>query len=95
MMDLVRGLAIGSPTFREEYLRLTDSMVAPIAHELSMLDADQRADIDAELLSYVVMGMAEAGARAVSEGRHNAESAWRYLEPVLAELTRRPSPVER
>ena len=94
MMDLVRGLAIGSPTFHEEYLRLTDSMVAPIAHELSMLDADQRADIDVELRSYVLMGMAEAGARAVDEGRHTAESAWHYLEPVLDELTRRPSPGE-
>ncbi len=95
MMDLVRGLAIGNPMFREEYLRLTDMIVAPIARELSRLDADQRADIDFELLSYVVMGMAEAGARAVNEGRHDAESAWRYLEPVLAELARRPSPVER
>jgi len=95
MMDMVRGLAIGNPTFREEYLRLTDMIVAPIARELSRLDIDQRADIDFELLSYVVMGMAEAVARAVNEGNHNTESAWRYLEPVLAELARRPSPAER
>ena len=97
MMDLVRGLAVGSPTFGEEYLRLTDSMVAPIAHELSMLHADQRADIDAELLSYVVMGMAEAGARAVNEGRHNADSVWPYLESILRDLTgdRDPGPAEQ
>jgi AcrR family transcriptional regulator len=95
MMDLVRGLAIGNPTFREEYLRLTATIVVPIARELSMLGAERRADRDTDFLSYVVMGMAEAGARAVNEGRHDAESAWRYLEPVLAERTRRPSPVER
>jgi AcrR family transcriptional regulator len=89
MMDLVRGLAIGNPAFRAEYLRLTSTFVAPIARELSTLGADPHADIDFELLSYVVMGMAEAGARSVNEGRHNAESAWRYLEPVLAGLTRR------
>jgi AcrR family transcriptional regulator len=89
MMDLVRGLAIGDPAFREGCLCLTSTIVAPIARELSRLDADQRPDVDFELLSYVVMGMAEAGARAVSEGRHDAESAWGYLEPVLAEQTRR------
>ena len=94
MMDLVRGMAIGNPAFRAEYLRLTSTIVAPIARELSRLDADRRPDIDFELLSYVVMGMAEAGARTVHEGRHSAESAWRYLEPVLAELTRRPSLIE-
>ncbi len=95
MMDLVRGLAIGNPTFGAEYLRLTGTIVAPIARELSRLGAGQRADIDTELMSYVVMGIAEAGARAVSEGRHDAESAWHHLEPVLAELTRRPSAGER
>lgn len=94
MMDLVRGMAIGNPAFRAEYLRLTSTIVAPIARELSRLDADRRPDIDFELLSYVVMGMAEAGARTVHEGRHSAESAWRYLEPVLAELTRRASLIE-
>jgi AcrR family transcriptional regulator len=91
MMDLVRGLAIGNPAFCEEYLHLASTIVAPIARELSMLGAEPRADRETDLLSYVVMGMAEAGARAVNEGRHDAESAWRYLEPVLAERTRRPS----
>ena len=95
MMNLVRGLAIGNPTFRDEYLRLTATIVAPIARELSRLDADQRAGIDSEFMSYIVMGMAEAGARAVNEGHHDAESAWRYLEPILAERTRRPPAVER
>jgi hypothetical protein len=87
-------MAIGNPAFRAEYLRLTSTIVAPIARELSRLDADRHPDIDFELLSYVVMGMAEAGARTVHEGRHSAESAWRYLEPVLAELTRRASLIE-
>ena len=89
MMDLVRGLAVGNPTFREEYLRLASTIVAPIDRELSMLGAGPRADGETGLLPYVVMGMAEAGARAVNEGRHDTESAWRYLEPVLAEQTRR------
>ena len=92
MMDLVRGLAIGNPTFGAEYLRLTGTMVAPIARVLSSLAADQRGGFEFALLSYVVMGMAEAGARAVHEGRHDADSGWHHLEPVLAELTRRPSP---
>jgi AcrR family transcriptional regulator len=95
MMDLVRGVAIGNPMFREEYIRLTDTIVAPIAHELSMLDADHRADIDPELMSYVVMGMAEAGARAVNEGRHDTDSAWHHLGPALTELARRQSAGER
>lgn len=89
MMDLVRGLAVGNPAFREEYLRLVSTIVAPIDRELSMLGAEPHADSEAGLLPYVVMGMAEAGARAVDEGRHDTESAWRYLEPVLAEQTRR------
>src|SRR5271157_1804421 len=49
MMDLVRGMAIGNPAFRAEYLRLTSTIVAPIARELSRLDADRRPDIDFEL----------------------------------------------
>lgn len=90
MMDLVRGLAIGSPAFRAEYLQLTKTIVAPIARELSMLDTGRHEaldqDIDPEFLSYVLMGMAEAAARAVDEGRRGAMDAWPYLESVLAEL---------
>lgn len=84
MMDLVRGLAIGDHTFSEEYLRLIDTIVAPLARELAMLGAERRFDVDAEFVSYVVMGMAEAGARALNEGRHDADDVWQYLERILS-----------
>lgn len=84
MMDLVRGLAIGNRTFSEEYLRLIDTIVAPLARELAMLDAGLRFDGDAEFVSYIVMGMAEAGARALNEERHDADHVRQYLERILA-----------
>ena len=87
MMDLVRGLAVGNPAFGKEYLRLLDVIVTPIGRELSML----RADIDAEFMAYVVMGMSEAAARAASDGLYDSESAWGYLRPMLAGLARDPS----
>jgi len=87
MMHLVRGLAVGNPAFHTEYLRLTATMIAPIAHELSMLAADEGTGAESESLAYLVMGIAEAAGHAVSEGRHTRESAWRYLESVLVALT--------
>ncbi len=86
MMDLVRGLAVGNPAFGAEYLRLLDVITAPIGRELSMLGAPG----DAEFAAWVVLGMSEAGARAVSGGQHDPESAWRYLSSVLGALTREP-----
>lgn len=46
------------------------------------------ADGGAGFMAHVVMRMSEAGARAASDGRHDAGGAWRYLRSVLAELTR-------
>jgi len=82
MMDLVRGLAVGDPAFRSEYLRLVDLIVAPIARELAAFTAGSR-DHDADFLAYVAMGISEAGSRAVNEGRVDAEAAWSDLESIL------------
>jgi AcrR family transcriptional regulator len=82
MMNLVRGLAVGDPAFRREYLRLVDLIVAPIARELAAFTAASRGD-DADFLAYVAMGISEAGSRAVNEGRVNAGAAWNDLESIL------------
>ncbi len=86
MMDLVRGLAVGSPAFRAEYLRLATMMTAPIARELSMLEGGAGADRDAELEAYVVLGKAEAAARAVKERGDDPRETWEHLESLLARL---------
>jgi len=82
MMNLVRGLAVGDPAFRKEYLRLVDLIVGPIARELAAF-TDGRRDHEADFLAYVVMGLSEAGSRAVNEGWVDADAVWSDLESIL------------
>ena len=89
MMDLVRGLGVGDPTFRRQSLRLTELIVTPMSRELAML-LPHCSDTDAEFLAYVLMGIAEAGSRAVDDGRRTADDVWQDMSTILDTWARAP-----
>jgi len=89
MMDLVRGLAVADPTFRRQSLRLTELIVTPMSRELGML-LPHCSDTDAEFLAYVLMGIAEAGSRAVDDGRRTADDVWQDMSTILDTWARAP-----
>jgi AcrR family transcriptional regulator len=74
MMNLVRGLAVGgNPPFQEKFRQLLRQMIDPIVREVRNLQREgrYRKEIDADVVGFLMMGMAEYGARLIQRGTHS------------------------
>lgn len=85
MMNLVRGLSVGNPLFREKLKKLLMQMIAPIIEEhkvLKQMGINQR-NSNSEMCAYFIMGMAEYGALLISRGECTAKEVDEYLNQII------------
>ena len=84
MMNLVRGLSVGNPLFREKLKKLLMQMITPIRDEHQMLKqvgAIQR-NSNSDMCSYFIMGMAEYGALLISRGQSTEKEVDEYINKI-------------
>ncbi|HVN71972.1 MAG TPA: hypothetical protein VMU10_08120, partial [Desulfomonilia bacterium] len=76
MMNLVKSLSVGNnPSFRAKFHGLIQQMVNPNIREIEHLKQDgrMRKDMDSDLAGYVIMGMAEYGARLITHEHYSQD----------------------
>jgi len=77
MMNLVKGLSVGdNPSFKAKFHQVIMQIVVdPNMREIEALmqEGRFRKDIDSELASFILMGMARYGAQLASQGHDSAE----------------------
>jgi len=86
MMNLVRGLAVReNPAFQEKFRQLLRQMIDPIVREVRNLQREghYRKEIDADVVGFLMMGMAEYGARLIQRGTHSDQEVIDGIERLM------------
>jgi AcrR family transcriptional regulator len=86
MMNLVRGLSVGNPAFKEKFKKLLKQMITPISKEYKVFNRDglYARNIDSTMYGYFTMGMAEYGALLISRGLSTEQEVNKYLDRIIS-----------
>ncbi|MRS03930.1 MerR family transcriptional regulator [bacterium] len=86
MMNLVRGLSVGNPVFREKFKKLLTQMINPMIHENEILKQNGiiTRSMDSTMAGYFSMGMAEYGALLISRGQCTEEEVDSYIIRIIS-----------
>ena len=86
MMNLVRSLSVGdNPSFKEKFRQLLWQMVNPMIREIEHLKLEGRVrkDVDSTLVAYILLGLAEYGAKLFIQEGSSAEEMLSYIAILL------------
>ncbi len=86
MMNLVRGLSVGNPAFKEKFKKLLKQMIDPISKEYEVFNRDglYARNIDSAMYGYFTMGMAEYGALLISRGLSTEQEVIDYMNRIIS-----------
>ncbi len=86
MMNLVRGLSVGNPAFKEKFKKLLKQMIDPISKEYEAFNRDglYARNMDSAMYGYFAMGMAEYGALLISRGLSTEQEVIDYINRIIS-----------
>jgi len=86
MMNLVKGLSVGNPVFREKFKKLLAQMIKPVIRENEILKQNGTImrSMDSAMAGYFTMGMAEYGALLISRGQCTVEEVDSYIIRIIS-----------